>query len=166
MAFTSNSAAARQIAAYSSTATAAASTSQVFTIPQDAQSIICKFYTASNFTPQGTNAVQLTIQTSEDGGTTWRDAAAWTTQSVVLNQNAHFCTIPVAGATGRGVANWIGSVAASTLALAATASVATGVASGLPMMGTLGRIYQTITGTLTTGGVNCDIYAPSTDFTA
>lgn len=166
MAFRANSATAGRVLSVSNTATSAGSTTYNFTIPQDAQSIVGKFWTASNFTPTATNAAQVTIQTSEDGGTTWRDVAAWTTQAAIVNDSAHFVSIPVAGAVAHGVANWIGSVQASTLALAATASVATGVASGLPMMGTLGRVQVTITGTLTTGGVNCDIFAPTSDFTA
>jgi len=135
----------------------------LFTIPQDADQIIARFYTASNFTPTATNAVQATIQTSEDGGTTWRDVAAWTTQAAIPVQNAHFQPIACAAwGAARGIANWVGSVAASTLALSATASVATGTISGLPMIGTLGRLQVTVTGTLTTGGVNVDIYAPTT----
>lgn len=163
MAFASPSASSRAIYSLRDTTTAAASQTFTFNIPQDADSIIAKFWTTSNFTPQSTNAAQVTIQSSEDGGTTWRDVAAFTTQAVVLNQFAHFASIPCIGGNGRGVANWIGSVAASTLALAATASVATGTASGLPMMGTLGRVQLTITGTLTTGGVNVDIFAPTTE---
>lgn len=163
MAFASPSASSRNIYSLRNTATAAATTSQTFMIPQDADSIVARFYTTSNFTPQGTNAAQVTIQTSEDGGTTWRDVAAWTTQAAIVLDVAHFASIPCIGGNGRGVANWIGSVQASTLALAATASVATGIASGLPMMGTLGRVQLTITGTLTTGGVNVDIFAPTTE---
>jgi hypothetical protein len=163
MAFSFVSPSSRPIYSLRNTATAAATTTQTFIIPQDADSIVAKFWTASDFTPQSTNAAQVTIQTSEDGGTTWRDVAAFTAQGVVLNQNAHFASIPCIGANGRGVANWIGSVAASTLALAATASVATGIASGLPMLGVVGRVQLTITGTLTTGGVNVDIYAPTAE---
>lgn len=166
MAFANPSASSRKILSVTNSGTAAASTTTLFTIPQDAQSIVAKFWTASAFNPTLTNAVQATIQTSEDGGTTWRDVAAWTTQAAIVNDLAHFVTIPVAGAAGKGVANWIGSVQASTLAQAATASVATGIASGLPMLGTTGRLQITITGTLTTGGVNVDIFAPTTDMTS
>lgn len=163
MAFSSPSASTRPIYSLRDTSTAAATQTATFVIPQDCDSIIGKFWTGSTFTPQSTNAAQVTIQTSEDGGTTWRDVAAWTTQAAILNLNAHFVSIPCISGGGRGVANWIGSVAASTLALAATASAATGVASGIPMMGTLGRVQLTITGTLTTGGVNVDIYAPTAE---
>lgn len=163
MAFATPSASSRAIYTLRDVTTAAASQTFTFMIPQDCDSIVAKFWTAANFTPQSTNAAQVTIQTSEDGGTTWRDVAAWTTQAIVLNQNAHFASIPCIGGNGRGVANWIGSVAASTLALAATASVATGIASSLPMLSTIGRVQLTITGTLTTGGVNVDIYAPTTE---
>lgn len=162
MAFFSPSATSRKIASISNTATSAGSTTYLFNIPQDADAIVAKFWTGT-LTPTGTNGAQVTIQTSEDGGTTWRDVAAWTTQATVVNDNAHFASIPCISLGGRGVANWVGSVQASTLAAATTASIATGIASGLPMLGTLGRIQVTITGTLTAnGGVNCDIFAPTT----
>lgn len=163
MSFASPSASSRTIYSLRDVTTAAATQTFTFMIPGDADSIVAKFWTTSTFNPQSTNAAQVTIQTSEDGGTTWRDVAAWTCQAAILNQLAHFASIPCIGTNSRGVANWIGSVAASTLALAATASVANGTASGLPMMGTLGRVQLTITGTLTTGGVNVDIFAPTSE---
>lgn len=162
MAFASPSASSRAIYSLRDTTTAAATQTFLFTIPQDCDTLIAKFWTTGTFNPQSTNAAQVTIQTTEDGGTTWRDVAAWTAQVAVVNDKAHFASIPCMLGGGRGVANWVGSVQASTLALAATASVATGVASGLPMMGTTGRVQLTITGTLTTGGVNVDIFAPTT----
>lgn len=162
MAFASPSASSRKILSVTNTATSAGVTTYNFFIPQDADSIIAKFWTAAGFVPTATESAKVTVQTTEDGGTTWRDVAAFTAQAAVVNDRAHFAPIPCIGPNGRGVANWIGSVQASTLALAATASVATGIASGLPMMGTLGRVQIQITGTLDTGGVNVDIFAPTT----
>lgn len=162
MAFASPSPSSRTILSIRDTSTAAASQTFLFTIPQDTDTIVAKFWTTGTFNPQSTNAAQVTIQTSEDGGSTWRDVAAWTAQAAIVNDKAHFQPIACMAGFNRGVANWVGSVQASTLALAATASVANGVTSGLPMIGTLGRAQLTITGTLTTGGVNCDIFAPTT----
>lgn len=162
MGFASPTAGSRSILLAQHTATAAGTTNYDFVIPQDTNGIIAKFWTEAGFVPITTGAVQVTIQTSEDGGTTWRDCAAWTTQAAINNNQAHFAPIAVAWGTGRGVANWIGSVGAASLALAATASVALGVANGLPMMGTLGRARVTVTSTLDTGGVNVQVFAPST----
>lgn len=140
----------------------------LFNIPQDAQSIAGKVFLDSGWSATGT--CKVTVQTSEDGGTTFRDVAAVTVggnivASTVPNQMAQFFSIPVAGATARGTAGWVGSVAASTLALAATSGSVVGVANGMPMIGTLGRLQFDYTATISTGGVNVTIYAPSTDFT-
>lgn len=167
MAFASPSPSARPILAIDETSTSGPKTYN-FTIPQDAQSIVVKAFLDSTWSATGT--AKVTVQTSEDGGTTWRDVAATTVggntvAAGVGNQNAHFITIPVAGATGRGIANYIGSVAASTLALGATSGSVVGIASGLPMMGTLGRLQFDYTATISTGGVNVTVYAPTTDYT-
>ena len=163
MAFASPSASSRKILSVAHTATAAGTTNYTFTIPQDAQSIVGKIWTTTGFLPITTQSAQVVIQTTEDGGTTWRDAAAATIQRAITSDQAHFVTIPVAGAAGRGIANWVGSVGSTSLIQAATASVVTGIASGLPMLGSFGRVSVIVTGTLDTGGVNVDIFAPSTD---
>lgn len=162
MAFASPSASSRTILSVRSTAIAAGTTNFLFNIPQDAGSIIAKFWTTAGFLPITTQSARCAVQTSEDGGTTWRDVAICTMQAAITNDQAHFAAIPTLLGTGKGVANWIGSVGSSSLVLAAVASVVNGVASGLPMMGTLGRVQVTITGTLDTGGVNVDIFAPTT----
>lgn len=161
MAFASPSASARKILSVTDTATTGTATYN-FTIPQDSDTLVAKFWT-NTFTPTTTNAAQVTIQTTEDGGSTWRDVAACTIQAAINNDKAHFAQIPCIGSATRGVSQWVGSVAASTLALAATASVVTGTTSGLPMMGTLGRVYINYTGTITANtGVNVDLFAPTT----
>lgn len=168
MAFTNPSASSSAIINVDETSTSGTKTYN-FMIPQTAQSIVAKVFLDSGWSATGT--CKVTLQTTEDGGSTWRDAAAVTVGGNIVaagvgNQNAHFISIPVAGATGRGIANYVGSVAASTLALAATSGSVIGLTSGLPMMSTLGRLQFDYTSTISTGGVNVTVYAPSTDYTA
>lgn len=164
MAFRNPAAGASSIFFLQDVSTAATTTTYLFTIPQDADSIMAKVYLNSTWNASGTATV--TLQTSEDGGTTWRDVGATTIGASTVaatmgNQNAHFIDIGCIGTSDRGTANYIGSVAASTLALAAVNASAVGTTSGMPMMGTLGRIQVTYTATITTGGLNVQIFAPT-----
>lgn len=144
--------------------TAAATTTYPFVIPQDADSVIGKIFLDSTWNASGT--ATITIQTTEDGGTTWRDVAATTIGASTVaatmgNQNAHFIDVGCIGTSDRGVANYIGSVAASSLALAAINASAIGTQSGMPFISTIGRVQVTYTSTITTGGVNVQLFAPS-----
>lgn len=135
----------------------------LFTIPQDADVIVCKFSTGTNF-PGGTaGSANVYIQTTEDGGTTWRDTAVWAVTSVISNAQAHFQPIATSDAFSRGIGNWVGSVFASTLAVTSIAATATGQISGMPMMGTLGRVSIQYNGTISANnGVTVQVFAPST----
>ena len=167
MAFASPSASSHKIFSLADTSTAAATTTYNFTIPQDSDGIIAKIWLASTWSASGTAAI--TIQTTEDGGSTWRDVSsttvgASTVAAQVGNQNAHFIPINcISSVGGPKIANYVGSVAASTLVLTGTNASVTGTVSGLPMMGTLGRVQITYTGTISTGGVNVDIFAPTVE---
>lgn len=135
-----------------------------FMIPQDADSIMAKVWLQGTWNATGT--ATITFQTTEDGGTTWRDVAAVTIGASTVaasmnNTNAHFIDIGCIGSSDRGVANYIGSVAASTLALAAVNASAVGVTNGMVMISTIGRVQIAYTATITTGGVNIDIFAPT-----
>lgn len=168
MAFSTPSASSRSIFSIDETSTSGVKTYN-FTIPQDAQAIVGKIYLDSTWSATG--SAKVTVQTSEDGGTTWRDAVGMSVggnivTSTVNNDQAQFFAVPVAGNTPRGIANWVGSVQASTLAQTATSGSITGLTSGLPMMGTLARVQFAYTGSISTGGINVVIYAPATDFTA
>jgi hypothetical protein len=140
-----------------------------FTVPQDAQSIIGKVYLNSTWNASGSALVYF--QTSEDGGTTWRDMAvvsvgAATVAATMNNQNAQFFSVALAAGVNKGSTNWIGSVAASTLSAGTPAASAVGVTSGLPVMGVANRVQITYANTITTGGINVVVYAPTTDFTS
>lgn len=139
-----------------------------FTIPQAAQNIVAKIWLASGWSATGSAIV--TIQTTEDGGTTWRDVGSTSIgtnvpAATVGNQNAHFIPIGVGWGSETGVANYVGSVAASTFTATAPAASVNGIVSGLPMLGTLGRIQIARSGTISTGGINVQVFAPTTDYT-
>ena len=166
MAFASPSASSRKILSVSDVSTATATVLYPFTIPQDADQIVAKIWLASGWSSSG--ATNVTIQTSEDGGSTWRDVSntnigAATVAATMNNLNAHFITIACANAgTGRGAANYIGSVAAGSVLATTAAASAVGIASGLPMLGTIGQVRISFAATVSTGGVNVDIFAPTT----
>lgn len=164
MAFKNPSASSSSIIAVHDTSTAAATVNYLFTIPSDVDSICAKIWLDSGWSSSG--ATQVLIQTTEDGGTTWRDVSATnigasTVAASVNNINAHFISIACIGASARGVANYIGSVAASSLVAANTAASATGITSGMPMISTLGRISLVFAATVSTGGVNVQVFAPT-----
>lgn len=124
-----------------------------FFAPQDIDSVVVKV-TAAAFT--GTNpTADIYIQTSDDGGTTWYDCAnVGQVTAAIVNQNARFTVIPLAGSSLRGLANFVGSVAASTTAAAQT--------TGLPILSKYCRIYYKYGGTqLANSGITTVVYAPT-----
>lgn len=118
----------------------------IFNIPQDTDNIVVKM-TASLV---GAGA-STTLQTSDDGGTTWFDIARtstvsnglpqWlsgTTNSPGINPRTTFAGASIIGGT-------IGTAAASTLA--------SGQVSGLPILGTVGRVFTIYSGNITTSSI-------------
>lgn len=157
----------RTVKSIRDTSTAAATTTYNFTIPQDANGIVAKVWLASTWSAAAGSA-DIYLQTSDDAGTTWRDCAHLTvgsgvTAATVANNNAHFIPIPVIGNTGIGIANYIGSVCASSFGIASVAAKVNGVVTGLPLLGQIARVQITYNGTISTGGLNIDILAPSQD---
>lgn len=122
-----------------------------FLLQQDVQGIMVKV-TAAAFT--GTSPTcDIYIQTSDDGGTTWYDCAnVGQVTAAIVNQNARFQYIPVNGNSMRGLANLVGSVAAST--------TAAGMTTGLPIMGQYNRIFLKYGGTqLANSGITVKVTA-------
>lgn len=164
MAFKSPSASSNSIFQVTDTATSG-TVLYTFNIPSDVESCVAKIWLQGTWSASGTATIY--IQTTEDGGTTWRDVSvtnigASTVAASLNNTNAHFIPIFTQGGTDHGSSNYVGSVAASTLSAgASTAASAIGVASGLPFMSTLGRVQITYTATISTGGVNVQIFAPT-----
>lgn len=169
MALASPSASSRSIIAVHDVNTVAASYDYLFTVPQDAQSIMGKIWLDSTWNAAGSAVVY--IQTTEDGGTTWRDCSATaigaaTVAATMNNANAHFIPLALAWGSAKGADDYVGSVASTSLVAAVANASATGIVSGLPIMSTLGRVRIALTSTITTGGINVQVFAPTTDFTA
>ncbi len=114
-----------------------------FTIPQDAESIVVKL-TASVIA----GAVSATLQTTDDGGSTWYDVAR---TSIVSNTdgagsilggshpNAEWLSVPVAGA-GIAANAVVGSVF-GTPGKAGASTLGSRQVSGLPILSQEGRIF-------------------------
>lgn len=135
-------------------ASTAGGVANTFTIPQDSDNVVVKFQASIL-----AGGVSATVQTTDNGGTTWYDVAR---TSIVSNANgttAEWLSVPVIGggqrtgvvvtsvvATGSvvsfgSVAGTIGSAAASTLAQREV--------SGLPLLSSQGRIFLRYTAAVT-----------------
>lgn len=134
-------------------ASTAGGVAHTFDLPQDVDGVVVKF-TASVLA----GAVSATLQTTDDGGTTWYDVAR---TSIVSNANnavtAEWLSTPVAGfGTGATVPNQasvvgftntgivlngIGSAGASTLGSKQN--------SGLPILSQRGRVFLRYTNAVT-----------------
>lgn len=140
------------------TDTATSSTvSYPFLIPQDTTGVVVRVYTGATFSGTSPTA-DVYFQTSEDGGTTWRDCVHFTQITAARSlQNAEFQPVPVIGITGTvGTSGFTSSVAASTLAASKV--------SGLPILSQQNRIFLSYGGTIgTNSGINVDVLANSQD---
>lgn len=136
----------------------------LFTIPSDVDSIMAMIWLDTTWVAAGSAIVY--IQTTTDGGSTWKDVSATaigtaTVAAAMAQANAHMISIGCIGSSYRGITNYIGSVQSSTLVAPATTASATGITSGMPMLSTLGRISIQYTSTITTSGINVQIFAPT-----
>lgn len=111
----------------------------VFTIPQDTDSIVVKV-TAS----VAGGGASATLQTSDDGGTTWYDVGRTSIVSNTAgNQNA---TWTMGTVSASGIATAINAFPAASIlsvGIANTAASTLGAnqISGLPILGPLGRVF-------------------------
>lgn len=118
---------------------------KTFTIPQDADNIVVKLQASVI-----AGGVSATLQTTDDGGTTWYDVAR---TSVVSNTgqsvfggghaNAQWISVPVAGyGTTAGIVLAGGtSVVSQGIGAAAASSLGSRAVSGIPILSPLGRIF-------------------------
>ena len=107
-----------------------------FVLPQDTDNVVVKF--TASVVGGGASA---TFQTSDDGGTTWYDIARSSVVSNANNDTAQWLSIPVISggvATGVTKANSILSVATGS---AAASTLGSQQVSGLPIMGTVNRVF-------------------------
>lgn len=124
-----------------------------FTLPQDTDNVVVKFQASVLG-----GGVSATLQTTDDGGTTWYDVAR---TSIVSNANAttaEWLSTPVAGFGGR--TNNNGSVVATgsvlsfgqnsaTVGSAAASTLASKEMSGLPILSQRGRVFLRYTSAVT-----------------
>src|SRR3990167_5523831 len=132
-------------------ASTAGGVANTFQLPQDTDGVVVKF-TASVLA----GGASATLQTTDDGGTTWYDVAR---TSIVSNANnavtAEWLSAPVAGlgfSNTNGVASVGTGTAVSVLATigrAAASSLGSGDFSGLPILSQQGRIFLRYTSAVT-----------------
>jgi len=118
-----------------------------FTLPQDTDNVLVKFRAS---TVGG--AVSATLQTTDDGGTTWYEIAR---TSVVSNANvdtAQWISSPVIGQGLRTAVNQSSSLLTVGIGNAAS-TLGSQQVSGLPILSQHGRIAIRITGDLTASAV-------------
>lgn len=120
------------------------------TIPQDADNVVVKL-TAS---VAGTG-VSTTLQTTDDGGTTWYDVAR---TSIVSNANAttaQWLSVPVNGAgVATGATFAAGSIVSMGIGSAAASTLGSRAVSGLPILSPTARVFTRINGNVTSAASN------------
>ena len=131
-------------------ASTAGGVAHTFTIPQDTDNIVVKM-TASVMD----GGVSATLQTTDDGGTTWYDVAR---TSIVSNANAttaEWLSVPVVGVGMRttvGVASVGTGTVVSVLGATGRAGASTLgqlAVSGLPILSTQNRVFLRYTAAIT-----------------
>lgn len=122
-----------------------------FTIPQDTDGVVVKFMASVAGT-----GVSATLQTTDDGGTTWYDVAR---TSIVSNANgttAVWCAGPVVSAGMATAQNGFPTASLLTVGIRSTAAstLATNQVSGLPMLSQTARVLLIINGNITSAASN------------
>lgn len=121
------------------------------TLPQDTDNVTVKL-TAS---VAGTG-VSATLQTTDDGGTTWFDVARTSIVSNANGDTAAWLSVPVIGA---GVATGVtypvvGCILSSGIRNTAASTLAGGQVSGLPILSQQARVFIIINGNVTSAAAN------------
>ena len=131
-------------------ASTAGGVATTFTIPQDTDNIVVKMTASIR-----TGGVSATLQTTDDGGTTWYDVARTSIVSRAIAENAQWLSVPVIGAGMRttvGVASVGTGTVVSVLGATGTAaasSLGQLEVSGLPILSSQGRIFLQYTAAVT-----------------
>ena len=111
---------------------------KTFTIPQDSDNIVVKL-TASVIA----GAVSATLQTTDDGGTTWYDVARTSVVSNANNTTATWVSVPVIGAGIATAQNGFPTACIISTGVRSTAASSLGAnqVSGLPILSQQGRVF-------------------------
>lgn len=126
-------------------ASVAGGVSKTFMLPQDTDNIVVKFQASVL-----AGGVSATLQTTDDGGTTWYDVGR---TSIVSNANAttaEWLSAPVIGAgIGAPPVQTTASVFVGTIGTAAASTLSAGEMSGMPILGQQGRVFLRYTSAVT-----------------
>ena len=120
-----------------------------FNLPQDTDNVVVKL-TAS---VAGTG-ISATLQTTDDGGTTWYDVARTSIVSNANSDTAQWLSVPVNGsgvATGVNKAN---SILSAGIGSAAASTLGSQQVSGLPVLSQFSRVFVIINGNVTSAASN------------
>lgn len=117
-----------------------------FIVPQDTDNIVVKF-SASVIT----GGMSATLQTSDDGGSTYYDIAR---TSTVSNGVPQWISAPVISAGINPRTTFAGaSIIGGTIGTAAASTLASGQVSGLPILGQQNRLFLIYSGGITVSSV-------------
>lgn len=141
-------------------ASVAGGVAYAFTLPQDTDNVVVKFQASVL-----AGGVSATLQTTDDGGSTWYDVARTSivsnTGTSVLGGNGHthaeWLSVPVSGVgtqnTVLGQASTIGNtntlIVSRTTGIAAASSLGVAGYSGLPILSQRGRVFLRYTAAVT-----------------
>ena len=118
----------------------AGGTAYNFFVPQDTDNITVKF-TAS----VSGGGVSALVQTTDDGGTTWYDVARTSVVSNANNTTAEWLDLGVTGVAPRSQKIFGGSILSGTIGSAAASTLGQSQYSGMPILGTLNRVFFIMT---------------------
>lgn len=110
-----------------------------FTLPSDVDNVVVKF-TASI----SGGGVSATVQTTDDGGTTWYDVARSSVISNANNATAQWISLPVISPGINPIVNSsasAGSILGGTIGSAAASTLGSRQVSGLPLLSQLNRVF-------------------------
>lgn len=122
-----------------------------FTLPQDTDNIVVKL------TASVVGAYSATLQTTDDGGTTWYDVARTSVVSNANNDIAEWISAPVisSGVNPQVISTVnAGSVLGGTIGTAAASTLGSRQISGLPILSQFARVFLRITGNVTSAAAN------------
>lgn len=120
------------------TTSVAGGVAKTFIIPQDTDNVVVKL-TASVIA----GGVSATLQTTDDGGTTWYDVARTSVVSNANNTTATWLSVPVVGAGIATAQNGFPTASLLSVGVRSTAAstLAANQVSGLPIMSQQGRVF-------------------------
>jgi len=133
-----------------------------FLIPQDTDNIVVKFQ--ASLVAAGAS---VTLQTSDDGGTTYYDVARTSTVSAAGVGNAQWISAPVISSGINPRTTFAGaSIIGGTIGSAAASTLASGQVSGLPILGIQNRLFVIYSGNITTSSIVATVKVNSQSATA